>query len=172
MVSASCGHLRIRRAEGKESILALCVDGLHRLFGVSRSSGGALGRDTLDVTQFILRQRDIQRAEVFLEELPALRSRDRNDVLALRQQPGERELRWRATLLAREVLDAAHQVEVLLEVLSLESGIDAAIVVRRQVLERPEAAGEKPATQRTVRDESDAELSTRREQFVFRIATP
>ena len=69
-------------------------------------------------------------------------------------------------------LDPRDELEVLLEVLALEARRVAAEVVRREVVELLDLAGEKAAAERAVRDEADAELATRREDAVLRIARP
>src|SRR6185503_8071778 len=65
-----------------------------------------------------------------------------------------------------------HQIEILLKVLTLEARLIAAIIVGRQIFELLETSGEEPATQRAVRDESDAELSHGGQHVVLRVATP
>jgi hypothetical protein len=55
-----------------------------------------------------------------------------------------------AALLRGDVLDPADQIEVLLEVLALEAWRVPAVVVRGQVLEALEAAGQEPAPERAV----------------------
>ena len=61
--------------------------------------------------------------------------RDRDDVVALRENPGERKLRGRAFFLARNFFAAFHQVEIALEILALKSWRGAAVIVLRQIFE-------------------------------------
>ena len=73
------------------------------------------------------------------------------------EHPRQRELRRRDALRVRQLLDALHEVEVLLEVLSLEARRVAAVVVRLEVVDAAEASRQKAAAERTVGDEADAE---------------
>jgi hypothetical protein len=60
-------------------------------------------------------------------------------------------------------LDSArHEIEVLLEVFALEARRVAPVVVRREVLELLELAGQEAAPERAVGDEADAELPAHR----------
>src|SRR5213075_3129624 len=63
-------------------------------------------------------------------------------------------------------------IEILLEVLSLEARRIAAIVVRLEIIDRLDVAGEESASDRTVGHESDAELAHRRQDLVLRLAAP
>ena len=107
------------------------------------------------------RERDVERRDVLLEVLHPLRARDRDDVVALRQHPRERELRRGAAFLPRDLLHERHEVEVLLEVLALEARVVAAVVVGREIVDRAELPGQEAAAERAVGDEADAELAAR-----------
>ena len=63
-----------------------------------------------------------------------LGSGNRDDILALREHPGERELRGRAALLLRHRLDLPDQLEVLLEILALEARMVLAEIVLREIV--------------------------------------
>src|SRR5262249_49837580 len=115
---------------------------------------------------------DVERAEVLLQVRAPLRARDRDDVVALREDPRERELRGPAALLRGELLHAADEVEVLLEVVALEARRHPPVVVGREVLEALDLPGEEAASERAVRHEPDPELPARGEDAVFRIAAP
>src|SRR6185436_3982154 len=115
------------------------------------------------------RQRDVDGGRVLFDALDARRSRNRDDVGTARQQPGERELRRRAALLPREILDAGHEIEIALEVLALKARVLTTPVAWREIVHRAEPSGEEPAAERAVGDEADAELTTRRQQPVFGI---
>src|SRR5205814_1863701 len=108
------------------------------------------------------RQLDGERADVLFEVLAARRTGNRYDVLPLGEHPRERELGRRTALLRRERFDPTHDVEVSLKVLSLEARIEATEVVFREIFETFDLTGEKPASERTVRHEADAELAARR----------
>src|SRR5882672_2930471 len=82
----------------------------------------------LDPIEVWLRQRHVHRGEVLLEVFAALRARDWNDVVALGQDPRERELTRGAPFLVRKLLDLCDDPEVVLQVLALPAGISTAPV--------------------------------------------
>ena len=115
---------------------------------------------------------NVGRRRVFLEPLPPLRARDRDNVVALREQPRERELRRRAAFARGHALHALDDLEVLLEVLALKPRIVSPPVVGREVVHGRVAARQKAAAERTVCHETDPQLAADVEQAVFRIARP
>src|SRR6188472_1344494 len=61
---------------------------------VAIAGGGRSGRrHRVERRQIVRRQLDVERGEVLLEVGDALRARDGDDVLALRQRPGDGQLR-------------------------------------------------------------------------------
>ena len=82
------------------------------------------------------RQLDLGGGRVLLEVLDALRARDRHDVLALVQQPRERQLRRRAVELGGDLLEALDPRQVALAVSALEARQARAEVVLAVDLER------------------------------------
>ena len=82
------------------------------------------------------------RADVLLQIAAPLGARDRHDVLALRQHPGERQLPGVQPLRRRDRLDPRHEVEVLLEVLALEARRLPAPVVGLEIVGRADLAGQ------------------------------
>src|SRR3954453_4988732 len=88
------------------------------------------------------------------------------------QYPGERELGGRAALLPRHRLDLAHEVEVFLKVLALETGRVAAVVVRVEVVRAFDLPGQEATAERRVGHETDPEFAHGGEEFAFRLAAP
>src|SRR2546427_6833319 len=150
----------------------LGVDTAHPALGVAAAGRRPLGRDLADALQVARGQRDLHGAGVLLEVASPLGAGDRHDVLALRQQPGEGELRRGTALLPRDRLHPRHQVEVPREVLPLEARVVAAPVVRGEVLEAVDLPGEEPAPERAVGHEADPELAARRQDLVLGVARP
>src|SRR5207244_4880786 len=72
----------------------------------------------------------------------------------------------------RHLLDAHHELQVSLEVLSLKTRVVAPPVVGREIVRRLEAAGEEPAAERAVGDEPDPQLTAQRKNLLLRIARP
>ena len=87
---------------------------------------------------------------------------DRDDVLAARQHPGERELRRGEALRLRERLDPGDEREVRLQVLALEARVDPAPVVGGELAGGTDRPRQEAAPERAVGDEADAELADRR----------
>src|SRR5215510_12427297 len=107
---------------------------LHHLLGITRAGGERWRYHFVDPAQVVRDQPHLERGDVFFKILAPLRSRDGDDVFALCQHPREQKLRRFASLLFGNFLDAANQVQVLLEILALEPRRAAAEVVSRQVL--------------------------------------
>ena len=71
--------------------------------------------------------------EILREPVDALGARDRDHVGALRQHPGEDELRRSAAFFVGNRLDGLHELAVLREILGCEAGMAPAGVARSQV---------------------------------------
>src|SRR5512132_4255788 len=135
------------RGQGTACKPGLARTGLrpHRPRRVPGPGGGALGEYRLDGFQVFPREPYLQRAEVLLEILPPLGSRDGHDVVPLRHHPRQGQLPGRAPLLPRERSDLLHQLQILLERLTLEAGVVAAEVVLPEISRGADLAGEESA---------------------------
>src|SRR5664279_2070868 len=120
----------------------------HCFGAVALARGGALRCDLVDAREVLPCERDVDRADVFLEKLAALGTRDRHHVVPLRHHPRERELRRRAPLLGRERLDVAYELEILLEVRALKARRASAKIIGAEVFDALVGAGEKAAAER------------------------
>jgi hypothetical protein len=67
-------------------------------------------RDLVDATQIDLAQMHVERVYVLLQVLAAFSAGDRDDIVALREHPGERELRGRAALFFGQLFNTYHKV--------------------------------------------------------------
>src|SRR5436189_2983207 len=148
------------------------ADVLHERRRVAIPRGRALRRQLVEPAQVLLGERDLQRGKVLEQVLPPLGPEDRHDVLAPGPHPRQRELRGRALLLDRDLLDVAEQLEVLGEVLPLEPRRAPAPVVGGEVLESLDLAGEESPPERAVGDEADAQLAARGKRPVLHVAAP
>ena len=72
---------------------ALRIDEVHHVFGVALAGSCSEGEDFVQAAQFVGAQFHVQRADIFLEIFAALGAGDGHDVVALRQHPGQRQLR-------------------------------------------------------------------------------
>src|SRR5258706_946780 len=145
---------------------ALQVYALHRLGRIARPGGGADRRGGGDALQVVARELDFERVEVLVDALLALGAGDRNDLPALREQPGEHELRRRAFFLRGELLEALDDLHVRVEVLGLEARVLQAAIAFGQVRLALHRAGEHATPERRVSDERDAELAAAGERFL------
>src|ERR1700722_297318 len=146
------------------------VNGAH--VGITITGGEALGRHLFDTAQVARTQFDVDCGGIFLEIFAPLGSGNRHDILSARKHPGERELARGDALLRRDSIHALDHREIAIEVLALEARVQAAEVALREIVERLVLAAQKPAPERTVRDQADAQLAQRREHFVLDIAAP
>src|ERR671930_626479 len=101
----------------------------------------------------------VDRGCVLLQIVAALRARDGDKVVALGEDPRDRELGGRDALLCRDLLHLRRQREVRFQVFAGEARASAAEVALVEFVGRAEAAGEKAAAERRVGDESDSELA-------------
>src|ERR671918_547033 len=79
---------------------------LHRLGRIARAGASSRRRGIRDALQILSAQLDFQGSEILVDALLALRAGDRDDVLALREEPREHELRWGAFLFRGNGFDA------------------------------------------------------------------
>ena len=103
----------------------------HRRLIAIAGRGRARRRHRVERRQVVRRQLDVQRGEVLLQVRDPLRAGDRDDVLALRERPGDGQLCRRAALGPGERLDLLDQRDVVREVLALVARRLQAPVVRR-----------------------------------------
>ena len=90
-----------------------------------------------------------------------LGARNRHDVLALGEQPRQRELTGRAVFLARQFRDLLHQSEIMADIFRSEAGVPLARIIVGERLRIFDSPGKEPAPQRRIGDESDAKLPRR-----------
>src|SRR5207245_10111198 len=141
-----------------------------RSVGLARPGAGfERGRKLLDLATV---EREIDRRDVLLEQLLLLRARDREDVLAAREQPRERDLRRPHAALRRDRFERLHELQVLLEIARTEARLLAPDIVRRDVVDLPDVSGEEPPAKRRIGDKADAELAARGQDRVLDVARP
>jgi hypothetical protein len=128
-------------------------------------SAGADRRCVRDLPQVGFRESDVKSGDILVEALFALGAGDRHHVLALRQHPGEDELRGGALLFFRDRLEPGEDLHVLVQVLALEARMREAPVALGQVRLAVHRAGEHAAAERRVGDQRDAELACRPQRF-------
>src|SRR3984893_9825813 len=143
------------------TVYLLDVDALHLGLGIAQTRGRAEGHGFVDPRQVILGQADRQRLHVLLEVRAMLGAWNGQDVLALREEPGERELGRSGALLSGDLLDPADEPEVVLEILILEARMLPATVVLGNVPSLLDPGAQQTASEGRVGDEGDAELTAR-----------
>src|SRR3979411_1300841 len=99
-------------------------------------------------------------------------ARNRHDIVSLSEHPREGELGRRALVLFRDLLDFRDQLEILLEIRSLKARVLSPEIVFSEIFDSLDLSGEKPATERAVSYETDAEVAERVEQPLLRISRP
>ncbi len=139
--------MRFTRPQAKSCVRhrILAVYRRHGLCRITFAGSGAGWQDGVDLPQLLRCQFDPGSAEVFFEVVEPLCSRDRHDVIPLREDPGEGELARGAIPGSRQGLDLLHKVEILLEIFALESRTVAPEVVSGEVVDRLECTREEAA---------------------------
>ena len=97
----------------------------------------------------------------------SLGSRNRDDVLALGQHPGQRDLGRRALMRCRDLLDGLQQIDVALEVFGIEPGLIPAAVLGQESIEVLDRRREKTATERRVSHVADTEFTAGGEDLLL-----
>src|SRR4249920_1136262 len=100
------------------------------------------------------------------------RSGDGDNPRLLREQPRERDLRWRRLLLLGERLQPRDKSEVRAPVLLAESRNCVSEVSRIEGSGVVDLAGQKPLAERAERHEADAQLFQGRQDLLLRLAPP
>ena len=77
-----------------------------------------------------------------------------------------------APLLLCKRFNVVHQIEILIEIVALETRMEAAKVVLGDIFEAFELAGEEPAAERAIGHKADSEFANRGQNVVFRVAGP
>ena len=120
----------------------LPFDQRHGVYGIAWAGGRFQREDFVDSFAGLPRSgATVVGGGVLFQIFAALGAGDGDDVIALCQDPGQRKLRGLAAFLAGDFFDAAHQVQILLEVFALEARGLAAVVVGGEVFEAAELAG-------------------------------
>ena len=145
------------------------VDDGHVPFVVALAGGG---REVVQPFDLLGAQFDAVGGGVLLDAGDALGAGNRGDVVALREQPGQSDLRGCCTRLAGNGLDLVDDAQVALEVLAGEARVGLAPVVVGELLGRADLAGEEAVAERRVGNESDAQLAQQRQQFGLRVTRP
>src|SRR5690349_19814877 len=103
---------------------------------------------------------------------PDSSARNRYDLLALSQDPCQRQLRWFHAFLRRNFTRPSNKVEISPEVFALETRIIAPPVIGRQIFDGLVSSGQESPPQRTVGHKADSQFVTNAQDFVLRVSTP
>jgi hypothetical protein len=126
--------------------LALDEDTGHATRRVARAGGCARRNGGSEHRGFLSGEVDLERADVLFERLTSARTWNRDRILSLGQQPGERDLGGRTALSLRKLFDMCDEATVRGEILALKARMRGATAV--DVVKRAERAGKKAAAQR------------------------
>src|SRR5882724_4394889 len=140
--------------------LRLPIHHRHRPIGITRAGDGFMRGGFVDPCEIVAGKCYINCTNVFLQVFASFCAGNRYDVVALRQNPGQRQLRRRAFFRARDSLEMPNQIKITLEIFALESWRSVPVIMFRQMLAFFDLAGQEPATKRTVWHEADAKLAT------------
>src|SRR5439155_26458349 len=141
-------------------------------FRITRTGGDIFRCYLVDPFEIIRIQEHIERVHIFAQIFSPLRSWNWDDVFALRQDPGESELRWSATFFPRDLAHLTNEIQIALKIFSLKPRRGPPIVALCQVFEVFDLAGQESAPERGIGNKTDAEFATNAEHFLFWIARP
>src|SRR2546421_6748861 len=144
----------------------------HHRFRIARTGGDIFRCYFVDPFEIVRIQEHIERVHIFAQIFSPFRSRNWDDVFALRQDPGQGELRGRATFFPSDLAHLANEIQIALKIFSLKPRGSPPVVVLRQVFKAFDLAGQESATERGIGDKTDAELAANTEHFLFWIARP
>src|SRR5579862_1451118 len=97
--------------------------------------------ERIELDELVRRQLDVARGRVLLEIRAPLRARDRDDVVAPREHPGERNLRGRRAARRRDLPHPLEELHVAIEVLAREARVRLAEVPVLDLVGRAEPPG-------------------------------
>src|SRR5260221_14793787 len=123
------------------------VDGGHHCFGIALAGGSAVGGAFVDAAQVLRRQFYFQGADVFFQIFSALGSGNGDDVLALRQEPGQSQMAWGALFFLGDFFHGAYQCQVLLKIFSWESRRISPLVVWTKIFKSFYFSGQEATAQ-------------------------
>src|SRR5690349_18128273 len=126
---SACGNRTGSPSSSLPRTARLAVDRFHSALVVALARRGARRQNLIEALEVGVGQLHVHRADILVEILDVLGAGDRNDVIALREHPGESELRGGAALLLGHRFDLADELDVLLEILALEARVVLAEVV-------------------------------------------
>src|SRR4051794_26446757 len=149
--SPTCGDRRRPRSARGEG---------HHRRRIAVAGGRAERKGRLERRQLLGAEDEVDGLDVLFQVAPPLGARNGDQEGPLGQQPCQRELGWRGTAGGSKLGDAADELEVALEVVSLKTRRLAPVVVGGEVLEALELASQETAPERSVGQEADAEGRT------------
>merc|ERR1711939_270436 len=153
-----------------KSRAALAIERSLQLGDVTVANGLVRLDDGAQRLELVLCKVDLTRVKVLDQVLLALGARDRDELLCLVQDPGERELAGLAALLACDLLELLDDLEVALKVLlgkAREHAVATRIAVALEVLKGAEAAREEALAKWRKRKDLDVELLAELEHTVL-----
>ena len=122
------------------------IDERHHWLGIAFALGDAGRKQLVDLRQFVGAEAHVESTQVVLEITDTLCAGNGNDVFALGQHPGKGQLRRRATLPFRQILDVLSQLKIPRERLSLKTGVRMPPVILGKVRWFLNRSREKAAT--------------------------
>src|SRR5207247_2908963 len=128
-----------------------------------RSPGGR--REVVQPFDLLGAQLDAVGGGVLLDPGNPLGAGNRSDVIALREQPGQRDLCRCCSDLLGNGSNLVDDAEIALEVLAGEARVGLAPVVVRELLGRADLAREEAVAERRAGNEADAQLAQQRQQL-------
>jgi hypothetical protein len=152
-------HLIATHAHDPLKRRRICIETARERLRIPPTSRLSLLARLPNLRRLLPSKHNLQRSSVLSDPLNRRRPWDREKVVALRKDPGERQLAGSAVPFLRKLGDEVDEHQVLGEVLGREPRRIATHVGGVQVVWAPDLAAEHAAADRRVGDDGDAEFS-------------
>jgi hypothetical protein len=148
------------------------VDVRHHALVVARAGRDALRQRRVEPFYLVGTDHQSGGCNIFFEETAPLRARNGNNIVALMQQPRQRNLPRRCALLFGHFANDGSCPHVCIEVCALQTRVAPPEIILRILLGAYHHPGQETTAKRTKRHQADAELPQKRYETGLQIALP
>ena len=138
----------------------------------NQADNGSWGERLVEPSNVARAQNHVESADILVEIPSLLGARNGNDVVALGEHPGERELRGGAALRGSHLLYVLNERQIASEILVLKQWRLPTEIAGFEIFNVTESASEKTASERTIGNKTNSKFANRRENLGCRIPAP
>src|SRR5688572_22414908 len=150
--------------------LSLNIDPMH--ISAARPGNRIRAKNLIQPREILLVQFDFGGLDVLFQVIACLVAWDRDDVVSLRHQPRQSQLRRGNAFLLRDPFKLRQQLEIAFEIAGLKARMIVSAIAVAHVALPVHDTGKKSAPQRRVRHETHVEFAAGLNVAAFRIARP